>query len=54
MVIGAGVVGAAVAAALTRRGAEVTVLDAGLPGTGTTATSYAWVNANNKDPLPYF
>jgi glycine/D-amino acid oxidase-like deaminating enzyme len=54
VVIGAGAVGAAVAAALARRGAEVTVLDAGLPGTGTTATSYAWVNANNKDPLPYF
>jgi glycine/D-amino acid oxidase-like deaminating enzyme len=48
------VVGAAVAAALTRRGAEVAVLDAGRPGAGTTATSFAWVNANNKDPQPYF
>jgi glycine/D-amino acid oxidase-like deaminating enzyme len=54
IVIGAGVVGAAVAAALTRRGAEVTVLDAGRPGAGTTATSFAWVNANKKDPQPYF
>ena len=54
LVIGAGVVGAAVAAGLTRRGAEVAVLDAGLPGAGTTATSFAWVNANKKDPLPYF
>ncbi|GAA5115809.1 NAD(P)/FAD-dependent oxidoreductase [Pseudonocardia adelaidensis] len=54
VVIGAGVVGAAVAAALTRRGTEVTVLDAGRPGAGTTATSFAWVNANNKDPQPYF
>jgi glycine/D-amino acid oxidase-like deaminating enzyme len=54
IVIGAGVVGAAVAAALTRRGAEVTVLDAGRPGAGTTATSFAWVNANKKEPLPYF
>jgi D-hydroxyproline dehydrogenase subunit beta len=54
IVIGAGVVGAAVAAGLTRRGAEVTVLDAGRPGAGTTATSFAWVNANKKDPLPYF
>ena len=54
IVIGAGVVGAAVAAALTRRGAEVTVLDAGRPGAGTTTTSFAWVNANNKHPQPYF
>lgn len=54
IVIGAGVVGAAVAAGLARRGAEVTVLDAGRPGAGTTATSFAWVNANKKDPLPYF
>ncbi|TWF79882.1 glycine/D-amino acid oxidase-like deaminating enzyme [Pseudonocardia hierapolitana] len=54
IVIGAGVVGAAVATALARRGADVTVLDAGRPGAGTTTTSFAWVNANNKDPLPYF
>lgn len=54
IVIGAGVVGAAVAAALTRRGSEVTVLDADRPGAGTTATSFAWVNANNKNPQPYF
>jgi D-hydroxyproline dehydrogenase subunit beta len=54
IVIGAGALGAAVAAALARRGAEVTVLDAGRPGAGTTATSYAWVNANDKDPQPYF
>jgi D-hydroxyproline dehydrogenase subunit beta len=54
IVIGAGVLGAAVAAALARRGAEVTVLDAGRPGAGTTTTSFAWVNANNKDPQQYF
>ena len=54
IVIGAGVLGAAVAAGLTRRGADVTVLEAGRPGGGTTTTSFAWINANNKDPLPYF
>lgn len=54
IVIGAGVLGAAVAAGLTRRGAEVTLLEASRPGTGTTTTSFAWINANNKDPLPYF
>jgi glycine/D-amino acid oxidase-like deaminating enzyme len=54
VVIGAGVLGAAVAASLTRRGADVTVLEARGPGAGTTGTSFAWVNANNKDPQPYF
>ncbi|GAA3654199.1 FAD-binding oxidoreductase [Nonomuraea antimicrobica] len=54
VVIGAGVVGSAVAAGLTRRGARVTVLEAGTPGAGTTSTSVAWVNANNKTPKEYF
>ncbi|MEV0616339.1 FAD-binding oxidoreductase [Nonomuraea sp. NPDC050404] len=54
VVIGAGVIGAAVAAGLTRRGAQVTVLEARAPGSGTTSTSVAWVNANNKTPQPYF
>ncbi|MEU7835438.1 MULTISPECIES: FAD-dependent oxidoreductase [unclassified Nonomuraea] len=54
VVIGAGVVGSAVAAGLTRRGAQVTVLEARTPGSGTTSTSMAWVNANNKTPKAYF
>ncbi|OPF81051.1 hypothetical protein VT50_0211030 [Streptomyces antioxidans] len=54
VVIGAGVVGAAVAAELAARGARVTVLDAAHPGAGTTATSFAWVNSANKEPEPYF
>ncbi|MCO5968542.1 NAD(P)/FAD-dependent oxidoreductase [Actinoallomurus soli] len=54
LVIGAGVIGAAVAAGLTRRGAWVTVLDQRFPGAGTTGTSFAWVNANAKDPEDYF
>ncbi|MCO6009203.1 FAD-binding oxidoreductase [Actinoallomurus purpureus] len=54
LVIGAGVVGAAVAAGLTRRGARVTVLEERFPGAGTTGTSFAWVNANDKDPGEYF
>ncbi|MFC5751778.1 NAD(P)/FAD-dependent oxidoreductase [Actinomadura rugatobispora] len=53
-VIGAGVVGAAVAAGLTRRGAEVVLLDRDVPGAGTTATTIAWINSNNKDPDHYF
>ncbi|AQZ63834.1 fructosyl-amino acid oxidase [[Actinomadura] parvosata subsp. kistnae] len=54
VVIGAGVVGAAVAAGLTRRGAQVTVLEARTPGAGTSSTSVAWVNANNKTPQAYY
>ncbi|TDD47529.1 FAD-binding oxidoreductase [Nonomuraea terrae] len=54
VVIGAGVVGSAVAAGLVRRGAQVTVLEARTPGAGTTSTSVAWVNANNKTPKAYF
>jgi glycine/D-amino acid oxidase-like deaminating enzyme len=54
VVIGAGVVGASVAAGLTRRGAQVTVLEARTPGAGTSSTSVAWINANNKTPQAYF
>lgn len=54
IVIGAGVVGAAVAAGLTRRGASVTVLEAAYPGAGTTGSTFAWVNSANKEPEPYF
>ncbi len=47
-------VGAAVAAGLTRRGADVTVLEAGRPGGGTSGTTFAWVNSANKEPETYF
>jgi glycine/D-amino acid oxidase-like deaminating enzyme len=54
VVIGAGIVGAAVAAGLTRRGAQVTVLEERFPGAGTTGTSFAWVNAGNTEPETHF
>jgi glycine/D-amino acid oxidase-like deaminating enzyme len=54
VVIGAGIVGAAVAAGLTRRGAHVTVLEERFPGAGSSATSFAWVHADETDPEPYF
>jgi glycine/D-amino acid oxidase-like deaminating enzyme len=54
VVIGAGIVGAAVAAGLTRRGARVTVLEERFPGAGTTGASFAWINANHADSEPYF
>ena len=58
VVIGAGIVGAAVAAGLTRHGARVTVLEERFPGAGTTASSFGWVNAGyftgNTDSEAYF
>lgn len=54
VVIGAGVLGLSAAAALARRGARVTVVDQHVPGAGTSSTSYAWVNANKKEPQAYY
>lgn len=53
VVVGAGVYGAAVGAALARRGAEVTVVDARAPGSGTSGATFSWVNSRNKQPLVY-
>jgi glycine/D-amino acid oxidase-like deaminating enzyme len=53
VVIGAGVVGVAIAFRLAQAGARVTVLERGQPGGGTSANSFAWINANDKPPLPY-
>jgi glycine/D-amino acid oxidase-like deaminating enzyme len=53
VVIGAGVYGAAVAAALTLRGALVTVVDAGAPAGGTSGATFSWINSCGKQPRPY-
>ena len=53
-VIGAGVIGAAVAHRLAEKGGAVILLDRADPGRGATAASYAWVNANRKVPRAYF
>jgi glycine/D-amino acid oxidase-like deaminating enzyme len=53
VVVGAGVHGAAVGAALVRRGATVTVVDAGAPASGTSGATFSWVNSRNKQPLVY-
>ncbi len=54
VVIGAGIVGAAVAAGLTRRGARVTVLEERFPGAGSTGTAFGWVHADDTGSEPYF
>ncbi|CAN5293473.1 FAD-binding oxidoreductase [soil metagenome] len=53
-VVGAGIVGASVAHRLSEGGAEVILIEGVEPGSGTTSTSFAWVNANNKLPREYF
>ena len=53
VVIGAGVVGASIAYRLAQEGAQVTVVDRGQPGQGTSANSFAWVNSNDKPPQAY-
>lgn len=57
-VIGAGIVGASIAFHLARRGAKVTLIDAGEPGKKSkvqpaTAVSFAWMNARDKNPRHY-
>jgi glycine/D-amino acid oxidase-like deaminating enzyme len=53
VVIGAGVLGAAVAARLADAGLHVTLVDQDLPGRATSRWSFAWVNSNDKGPQPY-
>jgi len=53
VVIGAGVYGASVAAALTRRGARVTVVEAGAPAGGTSGATFSWLNSCGKQPRFY-
>ncbi len=52
-VVGAGIVGAAIAHSLAKRGAAVTVIDRSLPGSGATSHSFAWINATAKHPVSY-
>jgi glycine/D-amino acid oxidase-like deaminating enzyme len=53
VVIGAGVYGAAVAMALARRGALVSVLDAAVPASGTSGATFSWLNSCGKQPRAY-
>ncbi|GIV79222.1 MAG: D-amino-acid oxidase [Litorilinea sp.] len=53
VVVGAGIVGAAIAFHLAHWGLPVTVVDAGAPGQATTAVSFAWINSRDKNPRHY-
>jgi glycine/D-amino acid oxidase-like deaminating enzyme len=52
-IVGAGIVGSSIAFHLARRGAKITLIDAGEPGKSTTSVSFAWMNARDKDPRHY-
>ena len=52
-VVGAGIIGAAAAYTLVKRGASVTVVDRNYPGSGATSHSFAWINATAKHPVSY-
>ncbi len=55
VVAGGGIMGANIAYALARRGADVTVLERTSPGSGATANSFAWINSTySKQPFSYF
>lgn len=51
--IGAGVLGASVAARLASSGQHVTLLDRNEPGRATSRWSFAWLNSNDKAPRSY-
>ena len=56
VVVGAGLLGSSVAYHLAQAGlgADVTVVERGRPGSGTSGTSFAWANAQDKSPADYF
>lgn len=53
IVIGAGVLGASAARSLAVAGEDVVLLDRWAPGAGTSATTFAWTNANRKHDPAY-
>ena len=52
-VVGAGIMGAAIAWRLARRGVRVSLIDSGQPGHGASSHSFAWINAGAKEPVGY-
>ncbi|MFL6073712.1 MAG: NAD(P)/FAD-dependent oxidoreductase [Mycobacteriales bacterium] len=53
LVVGAGIIGTALADRLAGEGVPVTLVDSGDVAAGTTRTSTAWLNSNHKRPRSY-
>jgi glycine/D-amino acid oxidase-like deaminating enzyme len=53
IVLGAGIIGAAVACELAAVGVDVIIVEADVPAGGTSGNSGAWINSNNKRPRSY-
>ena len=55
LIIGAGIIGSSIGYHLAQAGAQVTIIEKGEPGQGTTADSFAWINASRgKRPYHYY
>jgi glycine/D-amino acid oxidase-like deaminating enzyme len=54
VVVGAGIIGSAIAFRLAQAGQAVTLVEAASAGSGATGSSFAWVNARHKQPRHYF
>src|SRR6266498_4776057 len=54
VVVGAGVIGAAIGYRLAEAGAAVTIVERRAPGFGTSRASFAWLNAFEKPPRAYY
>jgi glycine/D-amino acid oxidase-like deaminating enzyme len=53
VVIGAGAVGSVIAYRLAQAGAKVSIVERRYPGSGTTGSSFAWMNSFGKPPRDY-
>lgn len=53
IVIGGGIIGVSTVFRLAQAGAAVTLLEARELASGTSGSSFAWMNANNKAPIAY-
>jgi glycine/D-amino acid oxidase-like deaminating enzyme len=54
VIVGAGIMGASIGYHMAKRGARVTILEKERPGAGATKNSFAWLNAGEKRPRPYY
>ena len=53
VVVGAGIIGTSIAYRLAQAGNAVTIVECRHPGAGTSSTSFAWTNSNEKTPHDY-